>query len=346
MNLIHLDSKIFSSPGENAKPVVSILIPFFNCREMTKACLQSLVCHTNQISYEIILVDDASDDPLDLSWTTLPSPIRMIRNQFRKNFSTNNNQAAALARGEFLCLLNNDTLVTSGWLKPMVDVLRRNPDIAVLGNKHLFPGTEKLHHSGMAFDDNGLPWHLHPHTNPSLPAVNYQRDMQIVTFACVLIPAPVYRELGGLDESFNNGFEDCDFCLRARSSGFRVTYTPASTIYHYGQSSPGRKNLDEENKKLFLDKWQGKLKPDLARITQEDQDYNQKQLKRTRYRPPLEPGVHLDIDLSQANAFTWACVDLGIGTGSIRGAGNSTPGPSSSEHRAPSGQDPTPLDAQ
>ena len=164
----------------------------------------------------------------------------------------------------------------------------------------------------MAFDDNSLPWHLHPHTDPSLPAVNYQRNLQIVTFACVLIPAPVYRELGGLDESFNNGFEDCDFCLRARAAGFLVTYTPASTIYHYGQSTPGRQALDEENKKLFLTKWQGKIEPDLNRITQKDQDYNRRQMERPRYRPPLEAGVHLAIDLSQANAFTWACVDLAL----------------------------------
>ncbi len=198
MNFIHLDSELSSSSSENSMPVVSILIPFINCREMTKPCLQSLLSHTNGIAYEIILVDDGSDEPLDFSWNTSPSPIRIIRNQVRKNFSANNNQAAALARGQFLCLLNNDTLVTPGWLKPMVDILRLNPDIGVLGNKQLFPGTEKLHHCGMAFDDNGLPWHLHPHTDPSLPAVNYQRDLQIVTFACVLIPTPVYRELGGL----------------------------------------------------------------------------------------------------------------------------------------------------
>ncbi len=115
-----------------------------------------------------------------------------------------------------------------------------------------------------------------------------------------------------MDESFHNGFEDCDFCLRAHTAGYRVTYTPASTIYHYGQSTPGRQALDEENKKLFLAKWQGKIEPDLNRITQEDQDYNRRQMERPRHRPPLEPGVHLAIDLSQADDFTWTGVDLAL----------------------------------
>lgn len=311
MSLTRFDSKP-SFSMEAPDPEVSIIIPFHNCRELTMACLGSIFDHTTGITYEIILVDDASDESLDLVGISTPFPVHLIQNKVRKNFSANNNLAASLARGKFLCLLNNDTLVTPGWLKPMVAILLCNPDIGVLGNKQLFPETEKLHHCGMAFDDNGLPWHLHPHTDPSLPAVNYQRDLQIVTFACVLIPKRVYQELGGLDETFHNGFEDCDFCLRVRSAGYRVTYTPASTIYHYGQSTPGRQVSDEENKKLFLTKWQGKIEPDLIRISQEDQDYNQRQLKRPRYRPPLKRGVHLAIDLSQANAFTWAGVDLAL----------------------------------
>jgi GT2 family glycosyltransferase len=53
----------------------------------------------------------------------------------------------------------------------------------------------------------------------------------MVTFACVLIPRPLYHELGGLDEAYRNGYEDCDFCLRARQAGRQVVYTPASTLY-------------------------------------------------------------------------------------------------------------------
>ena len=207
-------------------PLVSIIIPAHNCWEMTEICVRSAVEHT-QVPYEIILIDDASDSHTAARMKTLQSDrLSLLRNEKRRSFSANNNQAARIARGKYLCLLNNDTYVTSGWLSSMVKTAEREEKLGVLGNKHLFPDTGRLHHCGIAIDPGGHPYHLHPHTDPDAAAVNYQRDLQIVTFACVLIPAETYRELEGLDEAFQNGYEDCDFCLRARKAGYRVVYTP------------------------------------------------------------------------------------------------------------------------
>ncbi|MDB4285611.1 glycosyltransferase family 2 protein, partial [bacterium] len=218
---------------------------------MTEACVRSVLEHT-QFPYEIILIDDASDPETAARMKAMKNErIRHIRNEERRSFSASNNQAARLARGKYLCLLNNDTYVTPGWLSAMIKTAEKNERIGALGNKHLFPDTGLLHHCGIAIDSDGHPYHLHPHTDPEALAVNYQRDPQIVTFACVLIPAETYRELGGLDEAFHNGYEDCDFCLRARKAGYRVVYTPASTIYHHGQATPGRKDTDSDNWRLF-----------------------------------------------------------------------------------------------
>lgn len=300
-------------PVDGELPLTSIIIPFHNRIDLTVACLRSI--RENTVGpYEVILIDDASSESVEGLHREFEGPqVKFIRNHVRQSFSKNNNSGARAAGGKYLCLLNNDTLVRPNWLAPMVRLLEREPGIGVLGNKHLFPDSGLLHHCGLACDDTGHPFHLHPHTDPGAPAVNYQRDVPIVTFACVMIPRAVYGELGGLDESFLTGYEDCDFCMRAREAGYRVTYTPSSTICHYGQATPNRKANDQANLDLFRKKWMDKLeRGGLARITREDHAYNAAHLRRPRLRPRDKAGLHFAVDMEHASAFAWATADLAI----------------------------------
>ena len=291
---------------------VSIIIPYHNCAAMTRACLESIARHTPRVTFEVILVDDASTEQPQVADLKSSLNLRVIRNASRQSYSANNNQAAKEARGELLCLLNNDTLVTPNWLSPMVDLIRREPAIGVLGNKHLFPKTELLHHCGMAYDQTGFPLHMHPHTNPKAPAVNYQRDVPCVTFACVMIPSRIYAALGGLDEAYKNGFEDCDFCERARRAGHRITYTPASVIYHFGQSSTGRTDHENANAKLFKERWGAVVSRTLEETLRADNAYNEALAKKPRLRAVPGDGLHLMLNVNEPSAFTWAGVDLAI----------------------------------
>jgi len=251
-------------------PLTSIIIPIHNCLDLTQACLASIQQHTTA-PCELILIDDCSDqETATFLQACQKENIHLIRNETRQSYAINNNAGAKMAKGKYLCLLNNDTLLRDNWLTPMIRLMEKQNTIGVLGNKHLFPDSALLHHCGMAFDDDGFPWHLHPNTDPNIPAVNVQRDLQCVTFACVVIPAAVYQQLNGLDESYKNGFEDCDFCLRTLDAGFRVTYTPASTIIHYGQSTPGRQDCDDDNWKLFHSRWDGKIQHDMNQILMQD----------------------------------------------------------------------------
>ncbi len=234
----------------------------------------------------------------------------MIRNHERRTYSANNNLAAREAAGRYLCLLNNDTLVTPGWLRALVDAADAEERLGVLGNRHLYPDSGLLQHAGMAFDAEGFPLHLHPGTDPELPAVNRTRELDCVTFACVLIPRRVFEELGGLDEVYRNGFEDCDFCLRAGEKGYRVVYTPAGKIYHYGQSTPGRKDHDDANWQRFRERWGGKVRCNLQDLLSADNEFNRSLLGMPRNRAPGRRGIHFAVDFSKANAFTWATVDL------------------------------------
>lgn len=291
-------------------PLVSIIIPYHNCRKLTEECLRSLAAHSGGVTHEILLVDDASTEQPDLDALPNRAAIRVLRNEARRCYSENNNLAAAVARGAFLVLLNNDTLVTPGWLRALVAAARREEHLGVLGNKHLYPDSKLLQHCGMAFDEKGFPYHLSPGTDPDAPAVNVRREFQCVTFACVLIPAQVYRELGGLDTAYRNGFEDVDFCLRARAAAYRVVYNPGSVIFHYGQQTPGRQVNDDANARTFQQRWAGKVELDIHATGAADRVYNERQRTRPRRTGAPPPGLHIAADFGEANAFTWVLVEL------------------------------------
>lgn len=245
-------------------PCVSVLIPVHNCVHLTRACLESLAQHADsRITTEIIVVDDASTDETLPYLQSLGERIRVVHNETRRCFGENLNCAARLARGRFLCPLNNDTIVTPKWLTHLVDALLRDPRIGVAGNRHLFPQDGTISHAGMVFDNAGQPQHLYLGLAPELPAAKVSREFQAVTGACWLVPRTLFLELGGFDPDFKNGFEDVDFCLRVRKHGRKVFYVADSLIYHYGQSSPGRKDHELVNAARFARKWQSEIVCDM-----------------------------------------------------------------------------------
>lgn len=290
-------------------PEVTIVVPYRNAAGMTSACLASVSANSGGIDYEVLLVDDASTEHPELP---PGGRFRIIRSDTRLTYSAANNLAASAARGRWLVLLNNDTTVEPGWLEALLVAARGEERLGVLGNKHLYPDSGLLQHGGMAFDEAGFPFHLNPGIDPATPSACRRRELQCVTFACALIPAEVYSELGGLDPAYRNGFEDVDFCLRARAAGYRVVFTPGSTIRHKGQSTPGRTEHDEANWRLFRERWGGKVECDLARLTAEDARYDEVARNRAHARPSRAPGLHLAIDLAESNAFTWAAAELAL----------------------------------
>lgn len=293
---------------DHSTKLVSIIIPVHNNWHLTKACLDSIRFNTT-VPYEVLLVDDCSSDETSLAIRAYEE-VRVIRNETRRSFSASNNVAAKEARGEFLCLLNNDTFVTPFWLEPLIAVTQLNPTAGVVGGKHLFPMTQLLNHCGIAFDRDGFPWHIRPHSQPNQPACNYERDVPALTFACVLIRKTTFDKLGGLDETFVNGFEDVDFCLRASEAGLRCIYTPASVIYHYGQSTPGRTRFDEQNWTYFRHKWAGKIRPSLDEIVACDNSFDEEIAAMSINEPAGAAGMHFAFDLSGGSAFNWLVADF------------------------------------
>jgi GT2 family glycosyltransferase len=240
---------------------VSFVIPLYNCLAATQAMVASLQATLPAgLAYEIILVDDGSTDGTRAWLTTLGEPFRIILNERNLGYATANNRGAAVARGEFLALLNNDLVLTPHWLGPLLNVFQQlGPRAGLVGNVQREIRTGAIDHTGIFINHKGKP--EHDRTLPwwSWLSGNSWRRMTAVTGACMMIGRAQWNELGGFDESYVNGGEDVDLCLRAAASGRVNAVALRSVVFHHVSLSAGRKTRDEENSWKFTRRWHDTL---------------------------------------------------------------------------------------
>ena len=184
---------------------VSFLIPLYNCLAFTQAMLASLRATLPAgLAHEIIFIDDGSTDgtrPWLASLATDPA-IRVVLQRENLGYAAANNAGAAVARGEFLALLNNDLVLTPRWLEPMLAAHRAYGDRAgLVGNLQLDAATGALDHAGIAINLQGKPEHLRrlPLASRLAPCAFPYRRSVAVTGACVLVRRALWEKLGGFD---------------------------------------------------------------------------------------------------------------------------------------------------
>ena len=247
---------------------LSICIPTFNARALTRECFESLLAtlptagSSTELDYEIIVVDDMSTDGTPDYLRSLKHPFTVVLNEVNRGYAFCNNLAAQMSRGEILCFLNADTILLPGWWKPMLEVFEKRKDAGMVGNIQWNPLACRYDHMGVLFDENmkpahfGLGWRYCP--------LRGVKAWPVVTTACAMMRREVFLKLGGFDEAYCNGFEDTDLCLRARQNGFVNRVACGSRIVHFVSSSPGRHDNDDENFKLFLSRWSSYIKAEPA----------------------------------------------------------------------------------
>lgn len=233
----------------------SIIIPVWNKVELTTQCLVALSAATDGVSYEVIVVDNGSTDGTQEFLKSLSGDVQVIRNRENLGFAKACNQGAAAATGDYLVFLNNDTIPVKGWLSALVDEVKAHPDVAIVGSKLLYQD-RTVQHAGVAVDRcSHMPYHIYRGFAETHPAVNKRRELNAVTGACLLIRRPLFRDVGGFDEGYLNGFEDVDLCFKVREQGHVIVYQPKSVVFHLESQTPGRKQHDAENGRRLMQRW-------------------------------------------------------------------------------------------
>lgn len=245
-------------------PIVSIIIPVYGKVDYTLRCLASIVTHLPKIAFEIIVVDDGSPDD---SFATLASFawIKLIRNTQNQGFIVSCNKGASVARGRYLCFLNNDTEVTPNWLEELLVTFDYFPGTGLVGSKLIYPDG-KLQEAGGIIWQDGSAWNFGRYQDPALPVYNYAREVDYCSGASIMVPKALFCELGGFDEYYAPAYcEDADLALKIRDKGYRVIYQPLSTVIHdEGVTSgtdltQGVKSHQVINACKLFERWQPRL---------------------------------------------------------------------------------------
>ena len=239
-------------PLPEPPPLVSILIPTRNCGDLLRSCLDAVFKLTIYPKFEILIIDNGSDDPSTLAYLQslqATSRVHVLRQPGVFNFAALNNAAARLANGTCLCLLNNDVEpISQDWLNEMVAHAMR-PEIGAVGAMLYYPN-DTIQHAGVIL--NGIAAsHLYArHPRNAAGYGNRARltqNLSAVTAACLVVRKSVWDEVGGMDEvNFPVAFNDVDFCLRIATIGYRNLWTPLAELYHHESISRGHDDTPEK----------------------------------------------------------------------------------------------------
>jgi GT2 family glycosyltransferase len=251
-------------------PRCSIIIPVYNKAHLTRQCVDRLLAlATPECPYEIIVVDDGSRDCTPKMLAGYGDRIRVVVHPQNKAFASSCNDGAAVARGQYLVFLNNDTIPSVGWLEALVKYIEARPRVGLVGSKLLYPnGT--VQHAGVVICQDRVPRHLYVGFPADHPAVNKARRMQAVTGACNLISRTVFEAVGGFDTAYINCYEDIDLCLRIGALGYEIHYCPDSVLIHFESVSDGRLKFVTHSGEIFQQRWGDRLEPDDLKFYAED----------------------------------------------------------------------------
>lgn len=262
------------------EPLVSIIILTRNGLNHLKRLFEDFDRKTNYSNYEIIVVDNASQDDSISYLKSLDLDIKIIENKENQSFSKANNDAAKTANGEYLLFLNNDIEPTYGWLNELVGVMLENDGTKVVGAKLLFPEMPdpgqsfSIQHAGVKFREEITPYIYGPYHEAMFSTlifnrkVNTRKEVVCCTAACLLVERDAFNKVNGFDENYFYGYEDVDLAFKFNEKGFRTIYNPQALLFHH-ESATRMENVEEKNQlnyrniMYFYEKWKDRLFRDL-----------------------------------------------------------------------------------
>jgi GT2 family glycosyltransferase len=251
-----------SWPLPKELPLVSIVIPTKDKLELLRPCVESVLARTTYRSFEVLIVDNGSVEERTsryLGEIVNDPRVRVLPYPGRYNYSAINNHAAREARGDYLCLLNNDTeVIEEEWLTEMMRYAVRS-DVGAVGAKLLYPdGT--IQHAGVIVGIGGAAGHAHRNLPDAesgyFSQAHVAQYVSAVTGACLTVAKRKFLEVGGLDEeSLAVAFNDVDLCLKLERVGWRNVYVPHAVLTHHESKSRGKDHSPSQ-----IDRYRGELR--------------------------------------------------------------------------------------
>lgn len=249
-------------------PRASIIVVTYDNLALNKLCLESILRNTEYPNYELIIVDNNSHDdtPAYLRYLAAlyPKIVQVILNTTNAGFARANNQGIARSTGDYLVLLNNDTVVPPGWLSRLLTHLK-NPSVGMVGPLTNFVGNEARVE---------VPYQTCGEMEEFARQLTWARDGQIaeihmLAMFCVAFRRETYDVIGPLDEQFGIGmFEDDDYAQRMKAAGYSVICAADVFVHHFGQAAFKKlietgeyDGLFEENRRHYETKWGVKWVP-------------------------------------------------------------------------------------
>ncbi len=235
--------------------------------ECTRLCLESVLRHTRQ-PFELVLVDNGSTDgtPAHLSEIARragPARVAVLRNESNRGFPAGANQGLAAARGRYVVFLNNDTVVTEGWLERLIEcVLHRSPRVGMAGPVTNWPPSQSVPVGYRGLD--GLDEFAAARRREYF---GISQEVDLLVGFCVLVRREVLERIGGFDERFGPGYyDDKDLCRRAREAGYELHRVLDAFVHHFGGRTFRGMGIDvvgqlRANRAVYDAKWQS---PDAA----------------------------------------------------------------------------------
>jgi GT2 family glycosyltransferase/glycosyltransferase involved in cell wall biosynthesis len=255
-------------------PPASIIILTYNNQAITRQCLESIFTHTSYPRFEVIVVDNASTDNTVEYLHSIAAAhpnVRLVLNSKNLGFAAGNNQGVSAATGEYIVFLNNDTVVTPGWLSRLISHLK-DPQVGAVGPVTNHAGNESQ--IGVDYSDlSGLDAFASRYTREH---AGKTFDIRMLALFCMALRRSVIEAVGPLDERFNIGmYEDDDFSLRLRHKGYRILCAEDVYIHHWGSASFSQlaeeryQRLYRDNRAVFEEKWGTRWEPHRWRMDEE-----------------------------------------------------------------------------
>jgi len=238
---------------------VSVIVLNFNTPKLTVSCVKSVIAHTKNIAYEIIVVDNAStDDSVSQFKKQLPKTVKLVVAERNLGFGPGNNLGSQAARGDYLFFINSDTLIETNCIAALTHFADLHPEYPLVGPTVLMPKTKTVQPA--SFGKLPSLWRLITRQQNAPCKIDQRLDYsetEWVTGAAIFILADVFIAVGGFDSRFFMYFEDQDLAAGVRSLGGKVAVVHAAEIIHLGGKSIGKKKVrfqyyDESQVKYFM----------------------------------------------------------------------------------------------